>query len=220
MANKNNVIKLLNRIEGTLIADLKSALEWAKSFDDNEASKRGLGGFNFTLFLLALIACETLGFYTKGAIYHLTKHRKEVEVGAYIIDFLQDYFVRDSYFKKMKKILADPLRNHLVHGFASSTANVPFDLGLFIQDGSIQVKSGMVNHKKIIKLNGIAFANQTIRAFLKLKQKAEDGTDRKLVTNILKAKTFSYPVSSSAKNEFDAVFKRTQREGLTFKIRG
>ena len=50
-------------------------IKWATDFDRRkkvDPSLRGLGALNFTLMLVALVGCETTGFYTEGA-YSMSK---------------------------------------------------------------------------------------------------------------------------------------------------
>ncbi len=67
MCNENIAEIILDKLEGTIIADLKSLIAWAEDFDTKTEKGSEYGGLNFTLLLLSLIACETLGYYAEGA---------------------------------------------------------------------------------------------------------------------------------------------------------
>jgi hypothetical protein len=57
--------KIIERLEGTLIADLKSIKITAeKRLNGVDAYKNLPGGLNFSLFLMGLIASETIGYPT------------------------------------------------------------------------------------------------------------------------------------------------------------
>src|SRR5208337_2711288 len=93
MTRVAQAMRLMKRLEGTVIADLRSLLEWARAFDDRHGPQTQLGGFNFTLALLSLVACEVYGFYLTGA----KKHRSiaspaQADTGYYTMEFIQRYF--------------------------------------------------------------------------------------------------------------------------------
>jgi len=218
MSDSSTAIKLLDKLEGTVIADLKSLIAWAGDFHNKSDNEESRGGLNFTLFILSLIACETFGYYSEGAKYHKKRGNcKSVDTGSYIMDFIQNYFERDSYFKKLKKVLADWLRNYLVHGFGSLDEHDNYDIGLFIsKDLTKQILVGKEGEKKVIKLNSIAIAQQTISAFSRLKGKVKEGKDAFLIDNITKAVAQRCPLGKKVLNEFDAVYEIAERKGLTY----
>jgi hypothetical protein len=62
--------RLMERLGGTVVADLRSLLEWAHDFDERRGPQTRLGGLNFTLPLVSLVACEVYGFYLTCAKKH------------------------------------------------------------------------------------------------------------------------------------------------------
>ena len=214
MDDQTDATQLLDRLEGTLVADLNSLVEWASDFDRRRTKAPKLGGLNFTLGLVALIGCETLGFFTTGAAQHRKQPpRAQPDLGTYIMGFIRDYFPRDSLFRKLEKVLADFLRHDLVHGFGAANPTVPFDLGLFVsKETSKRVTSGYSNGKKLLKLNSHALARDTIAAFYTLKQKVRSGADKPLLARIVQAKTLALPVSSGALKQFEVVHREIERQ--------
>jgi hypothetical protein len=214
MADQIEAMKLLDRLEGTLVADLNSLIEWANDFDRRRRKGPKLGGLNFTLGLLALVGCETLGFFTSGA----ARHRKQPaqaqpDLGTYIMGFIQDYFPRASPFRKLEKVLADFLRHDLVHGFGCANPAVPFDVGLFIsKETNKRVLPGYSDGKRLLKLNSLALARDTIAAFYTVKQKIGSKSDKLLLVRIVQAKDLALPVSSGALKQFDVVHRDLERQ--------
>lgn len=168
MTRHAQAIRLMKRLEGTVIADLRSLLEWARDFDNRHGPKTQLGGFNFTLPLVSLIACEVYGFYMTGAKKHQgIASPAHADTGCYAMEFIQRYFPNGSYFKKLVKVLADFLRHDLVHGFGSSNPKVDFEIMLFIRSSVAgDILAGMRNNKKMIAISSIALAQHTIEACL------------------------------------------------------
>jgi len=148
MSNQNEARRLLQALEGTAISDLRACIKWSSEYPVGEGSP--YGGLNFTLCLLSLVVCEALGYYITGARRHKEATQcNQVDTGAYIMEFVQRFFCRDSYFKKLRKVLADFLRHALVHGFGSGSSNLPFNIGLFIdKDVSNQIKASCESNKK------------------------------------------------------------------------
>jgi len=217
MCDENIADKILNKLEGTIIADLNSLVTWAEEFNEKPKSNSGIGGLNFTLFLVSLIACETFGYFVDGAKLHKNASENEpIDTGQYTMDFIQQYFERDSYFKKLKKVLADWLRNYLVHGFGSLDEHDNYDISLTISRDISQVAVGKEGKKKIIKLNSIAFTHQTIKAFTKMKKKVQKRSDVSLINNIAEAVAYKRTLSCKVLNEFNAVYEIAERKGLTF----
>jgi hypothetical protein len=66
--SKEKAIKVIERLEGTLIADLKSLKIIAEERSESASLQAKLpGAFNFLLFITGLIACETLGYFINKA---------------------------------------------------------------------------------------------------------------------------------------------------------
>ena len=73
-----------------------------------------------------------------------------------------------------------------------------YDIGLFIsKDLTKQILVGKEGEKKVIKLNSIAIAQQTISAFSRLKGKVKEGKDAFLIDNITKAVAQRCPLGVS-----------------------
>lgn len=214
MADQTEAMKLFDRLEGTLVADLNSLIDWANNFDQRRRKGPELGCLNFTLGLLALIGCETLGFFTSGAARHRKQPlRAQADLGTYIMGFIRDYFPRTSPFRNLEKVLADFLRHDLVHGFGCANPAVPFDLGLFIsKETSKRVLHGYSDGKKLLKLNSLALARDTIAAFYTVKHKMVSGSDKLLLVRIVQAKNLALPVSSGALKQFDVVHRDLERQ--------
>lgn len=214
MSNQYEAKKLLQELEGTAIADLRTCMKCSSEYAIGAADP--CGGLNFTLCLLSLVVCEVLGYYITGARRHKEATQcNQVYTGTYIMEFVQKFFRRDSYFKRLCKVLADFLRHVLVHGFGSGSANVPFRIGLFIcEDETNQIIASYESNKKMLKLNSIALAAQTIQAFNKLKQTVDEGKDADLIDSIVAAINYTHPVSNRVSNQFDKVYEQAQRRGL------
>jgi len=214
MADQTEAMKLVNWLEGTLVADLKSLVQWAGDFDQRRRKQPGLGGLNFTLSLLALVGCETLGFFTTGAAQHRRRTpRAQPDFGTYIMAFIRDFFPRESQFRKLEKVLADFLRHDLVHGFGCANPTVPFDLSLFIRkESSKRVVAGYSDGKKQLKINAIALARDTMSGFYSLKQKVRSGSDKPLLDRMVQARNLALPVSKGALKQFEVVHRGLERQ--------
>jgi len=213
MNDQNEAKKLLERLEGTIIADLRTCLKWSREYP--VGGNTPYGGLNFTLCLLSLVACEVFGYYITGARKHKEAAQcNQVDTGTYIMEFLQRFFPQDSYFKKLNKVLADLLRHTLVHGFGSSKVNIPAHIELCIhKDVRVQIKAGSKDGKQALYFNSVSLADQTIEAFNSLKQNVDAG-DADLCVIILEALEYTHPVSKHVFNQFDAVYQEAQRKGL------
>ena len=131
------------------------------------------------------------------------------------MEFLQRFFRRDSYFKKLHKVLAAYLRNTLVHGFGFSKIEMspPRYIDLCInKPASVQLQACKKDGERVLKLNSISLACQTIEAFDRLKKKVEEG-DTDLCATILEALEYIHPVSERVLHQFDKVYEEAQRKG-------
>lgn len=212
--------EIIKDLKGTIIADLKSLIFWAKEFDSEGNKERNckenLGGLNYSLFLQSLVACETIGYYSTGAQYHIEDPERIPDVGKYSVFFLQDYFESESYFKKIKGILANYLRHSLVHGYGSIADDSVTNLVVIISnDSDYQIKSGYFRGNKALKLNAIEFAKQILSAFSKLEEKINK-KDKDIIDKFEKAKKHEIKYSVKIKNEFNSIYEETQRKGLCF----
>jgi hypothetical protein len=213
MNDQNEAKKLLEDLEGTIIADLRTCIKSAREFPTG--AKTPLGGLNFALCLLSLVACEVFGYYITGARRHKEAAQcNRVDTGTYIMEFLQRFFPRDSYFKKLHKVLAAYLRNTLVHAFGFSRMSPPRYIDLCIdKDASRQLETCKKDDERVLKLNSISLACQTIEAFDRLKKEVEAG-DTGLCASILEADGHPHRLSKGVCNQFDAVYQEAQRKGL------
>ena len=216
MTNQKEAMNLIDKLEGTVITDLRSLLDWSENYQSKNKQGSQFGGLNFTLCILSLVACEVFGFYITGASKHeQSDSDDQTDTGYYIMEFLKQFFPSDSYFKKLKKVLADFLRNDLVHVFGSANLSIPFEIELFINsDVGNQIISSSDGKKKTLKLNSIALAHHTIEAFNKLKKEVNRGTDTSLCDNILEASRYTHNVSRSVLNEFDDVYQEIEQKKL------
>jgi len=216
MRSRSEAIRLMEILEGTVVKDLKSLLQWARSYNQNYRKGAIFGGLNFTLCLVSLVACEVCGFYMSGANQHRrAKCPNRVDPGSYSIQFIERYFPHGSYFKKLSKVLADFVRHDLVHGFGSGNPNVSFKIGLFIDsDPRNQIKGGMKRGKKFLALNNIALAEHTIAAIESMKRTVISGRDLNLVSNIVRAKRIRLTVSGRVSNQFQVVYQDACKRGL------
>ena len=213
MNDQNEARKLLGELEGTIIADLRTCIKSAREF--SAGAKTPLGGLNFALCLLSLVACEVFGYYITGARRHKEAAQcNRVDTGTYIMVFLQRFFQPDSYFKKLHKVLADYLRNTLVHGFGFSKMSPPRHIDLCIdENASRQLQACKKDGERVLKLNSISLACQTIEAFDRLKKEVEAG-DTGLCASILEADGCTCELPKRVRHQFDAVYEEAQRKGL------
>jgi hypothetical protein len=204
-SRKQKASDIIDHLRGTLIADLKRVMHCATT--SKIKKYYGHGGLNYTVFLLSLIACETIGFYVYGA-----EHSDE-DPGTYIIKFLEEYFPQGNNFKKIDKILADYLRHSLVHGFGHIEDSYPFDLDISVGKvkGIDEPKKHNKNNKKIIKLSGYSFAKLVIEAFEKIAYEIKQNTGKTeaLIDKILTAQKHvnDRQPSSDVMAKFDNVYE-------------
>lgn len=110
--SKEKTVKVIARLEGTLIADLKSLKIIAEERSESASLQEKLpGAFNFLLLITGLIACETLGYF-------ISKESKEGRSENNIKYFVKSKHFKESSFKKSNYLntLAS-LRTNLVHVF-------------------------------------------------------------------------------------------------------
>ncbi|MBI5416688.1 hypothetical protein HZA55_01870 [Candidatus Poribacteria bacterium] len=169
--NKEKTQKIIERLDGTLIADLRSLKVVAEKRQNHERLKKYLpGGLNFALFLFGLIACETLGFFIK-------KDSNEGSTEENIKGFIQsEYFKKDSAFRKDKYLnILVSLRHNLAHVFGMTDLN---DWDLCV--GGIN-KPEMIQINKNVKLNGIKFVELVINGFELIKSEVQKNGKSDLV---------------------------------------
>ncbi len=194
--------RILGRLDGTLLYDLRSMRQWAAGFDGLPVQAKGLGALNFALALVSLVACEAIGFFTTGASKHKgVRDPRGIDVGAYIIDFIGTFLPRGSKFKPVSKILADSLRHDLAHGFGSRSTDAPFDVGIFVADApDRQVELGRRGRREVVWINAVALADQVLEAFRTIQGRIV--SDAHLVENIRSASRLRFPVPTRVVNQF------------------
>lgn len=183
--------EIVKHLEGTLIADLKSLKAQALTTD----KPPGHGSLNYTIFLVGLVGCETIGRYIYGADLDQPKNGSVPDPGGYITRFIENYFPSKEQYKSISKILSDYLRHILVHGFAPREDGYPFDLHLIVstQGHDIPPLAVESNNRLAIQLDAISFANKIVAAFEKVKQSVEK--DAKLAKKIVAAEEASKKIT-------------------------
>lgn len=211
--NKNirRASQILEHLEGTLIADLKSLKACAGTPKEPNS---GQGSLNYTLFLVALVGCETIGRYVYGADLDKKDKNSTPDVGGYINRFIENYFPNKDHYKSISKILSDYLRHVLVHGFAPRKDGYPFDLHLVIStnDKDLPPIACEKNKRMAIKLDGISFLNKVLTAFETVKRSLSK--DHNLASNIVTAEDYSKNISAPKEvtNQFIAAFPKLRKE--------
>jgi hypothetical protein len=215
MTQAEEALKVIERIEGTAVADLDSLVSWVKAFvTDEKATQPVNGKLNFTLALASLIICETCGCYMLGALKRKKKDGDEADIGRYLMDFMKIYFDRSSFFKKISKVLADFLRHSLVHSYGSYTSPVAtFKLALAIStDLTVQARASEKDGNRKMVLNSLVLAEQTLKAFQKFKAKVKDGKTKELVANIIKARDDERTVGKKIIRQFTLHYNKLLTE--------
>ena len=211
MAEREEALKVLDFIKGTAIADLDTLVAWVKAFEGKgkeNVTQPVNGRLNFTVAMISLVICETCGCYMLGAS-EMDNPRSDRDVGTYMIEFMGKYFPKDGFFKKFSKVLADFLRNSLVHSFGSYTSpKATFQLVLAIStDLNVHARAVEEDGTRKIKLNSLSLAEQTLQAFKKFESEVEKGQNVQLITKILNARDLQTEVGKGITNEFDVRFK-------------
>lgn len=202
--------EIFNHLEGTLIADLKSLKAYALMKEKPQEH----GSLNYTIFLVGLVGCETLGRYVCGADLDYPKNGNAPDVGGYITRFIENYFPSKDHYKLISKILADYLRHSLVHGFAPREDGYPFDLSLTVSKQRKNIPPFAVESKNrlSIHLDAISFINNIVSAFERVKQSLEKDTDlaKKIVAAEKHIKKSSPP--KEVTNQFIASYPKLQKK--------
>jgi len=96
MSEHEDAKKIVEFIKGTAIADLRSQVNWVRDSRTGKVPPPTDGQLNFALALLALIVCESCGFYMLGASKTPNDFEKgRADLGTYVMEFIQDV-VQDS----------------------------------------------------------------------------------------------------------------------------
>lgn len=162
MTKKANTI--IERLEGTLIADLKSIKITAENrLNGVDAYKSLPGGLNFSLFLMGLIASETVGYFISK---ETDAGRSESNIRYFISS---QHFKCTSYQKEYYLNILISLRTNLAHVFGMTELkleSISDDIDLCVGGSQKpEVLSGPGN----VKLNGIKFVDCVIDAFESIK---------------------------------------------------
>jgi hypothetical protein len=205
--------QVIGFIQGTAIADLRSLVDLVRDSRSGAVPPPSDGQLNFALALVALIVCEACGFYLTGASRTPEDFDKErSDLGTYVMEFIQKYFPSGNLFKLLDKVLADFLRHALVHGYGSYSPKVDFDLALFISvDMEDKVHAVEERGKRVIELNSLALANDSIRAFEAFKDDVIQAQDADLLSKIARARDHDVKVSGKIANQFNVVFDRFKK---------
>jgi len=155
--SKENALKVIDRLEGTLIADLKSLKIIAEERSQSTSLQEKLpGGLNFLLHIAALISCETLGYFIK-------KDSQEGRSEENIRYFVSSKYFRESAYKKNGYLnTLTSLRTMTDLKLDSVTADIALCVG-----GS--KKPEVIKESGIIKINGVKFAEMVIDGFEAIK---------------------------------------------------
>jgi hypothetical protein len=215
MSDQSDAVKIINFIKGTAIADLRSQADWVWGFLDQKVPLPTDGKQNFALALLSLVTCETCGYYMTGASKApVDLFEETADVGTYIIQFMDKYFLRGSVFKDLSKVLADFLRHVLVHSYgAYDSPRSPFGLGLYINLDRNEIARAVVRDGKAgIELNSLALAEQTLDAFEKFKKAVEKGDSAELLAKIIRARDHEIEIGKPIVNQFNVMYERLKQK--------
>ena len=148
MTEKAKII--IERLEGTLIADLKSIKITAENrLNGIDAYKNLPGGLNFALYLIGLIASETIGYFINEGS---DTGRSEQNIRSFISS---DFFKGTSYKKDKYLNTLVSLRTNLAHVFGMT------DFKLESISNNLSLCVGFSNTHEVlssgekVKLNGI-----------------------------------------------------------------
>jgi hypothetical protein len=75
-------------------------------------------------------------------------------------------------------------------------------------DLSIPAQAEEKDGKRIVTLNSLALAKQTLQAFKKFKAEVEEGKNTELLSNIIKARDHKITVVPEITNQFNIEFER------------
>lgn len=175
--------RIIDRLEGTLIADLKTIKLIAEKRNNNEEMYECLpGGLNFALFLFGLIASETIGFY-------ITKDTNAGRTERNIKGFISsDYFKGTAYKKEKYLNILISLRTNIAHVFGMTDLkleSISAELELCVGGTN---KSELLSNGKNVKMNGIKFADYVIDGFESIKSEVFKKNEKSIVASIIRSK--------------------------------
>lgn len=187
--SKEKTVKVIDRLEGTLIADLKSLKIIAEERSESASLQEKLpGAFNFLLLITGLIACETLGYFINKESKE-SKESKEGRSEKNIKYFVNSKHFKQSAFKKSNYLntLAS-LRTNLVHVFGMTDLNldgINTDIGLSVGGSK---KPEILQETGVVKINGIKFLELVIDGFESIKSEVMTGNDSSTLIGIMSDK--------------------------------
>jgi len=163
------------------LQDLTAMRLWAEGFDSLKDKPVGAGALNYSLAMMSLVACESLGFLVSGGMKNrprpATKDRRRrrdrwPDVGTYITQVITTYFPPGSSFRHIDKLLADFLRHGLVHGFGSRTYDTNFVIRVMVAPrDAFDATMPVSRIGPFLDINAVALADDTIQAFTAVQQK-------------------------------------------------
>jgi hypothetical protein len=178
--SKEKTIKVINRLEGSLIADLKSLKIIAEARSESTSLQELLlGGFNFLLLITGLIACETLGYFITKASH---EGRSEENIKYFV---LSKYFKHSAFKKAGYLDTLASLRTNLAHVFGMT------DLGMDCINTDIGLSVGgsrmpeILRERDAVKINGVKFLQLVIDGFESIKTDAINGSDSSTLIAII-----------------------------------
>ena len=179
----DKALKVIDRLEGTLIADLKSLKVIAQErLADKLLQEKMPGAFNFAIFLTGLVACETLGYF-------INPDSKEGDTKKNI-----EYFIASMYFESRdlnKKNYIDALiflRTNLAHvyGMTDFRLNeVEKELILCVGAPSAPM---IISDQRKVKLNGIKFIELIVKAFDSIKSAVSSSKNESSIAKVISEK--------------------------------
>jgi len=177
--------KVLDRLEGTLIADLKSLKIIAEDRSGSSSLKEKLpGAFNYLLFITGLIASETLGYFINKDSH---EGRTEENIKYFI---LSNYFKQCAFKKNNYLDTLVSLRTNLVHVFGMTDLameNINTALGLCV-GGSKEPELKQDTNTNTVKLNGIKFLELVIDGFDSIKSEVMKGNENSALIRVINNK--------------------------------
>ena len=162
--SKDNALKVIARLEGTLISDLKSLKVISEERCESETLQEKLpGAFNYLLHITALIACETLG-------YLINKDSSGGRSEENIKYFISSKYFKDSAYKKSDYLdILTSLRTNLAHVFGMTDLgldNISKDIALCVGGSK---KPEVMREAGVVKINGVKFVTLVIDGFEAIK---------------------------------------------------
>lgn len=182
--SKENALKVIERLEGTLVADLKSLKVIAKErTTDKSLQDKMPGAFNFAIFLTGLVACETLGYF-------INKESQDGDTKKNIENFISSKYFNSPELNKRNYLDAlVSLRTNLAHVYGMtdlSLNEVDKDLVLCVGGSSYPM---IMSDQRKVKLNGIKFIELILKAFDSVKSEVSIPKNESDIARIINDKS-------------------------------